>query len=240
VNAKSSAQSENHPDLVSILAESILAKRTARGTAGFVVGIDGKGCSGKSQLSHSLISKLQQLGTECIGACIDDFCTPLATRYGSDFPEGLQVYHCNFDEQTWIEGVIRPYHAIGRVSFDQILLDPRFDSYTNRVQLELAPGGILVAEGLHLRKRAYRDLFDYSILLHVSDEIQLGRALIRDSRERGKTEEEVRSMYSRRYAPSFQHYLREDRPCDSVDVVIDYGNPESPVILGAAEAAEIA
>ena len=226
--------------LVCRLASDILERRQSRGKRGFVVGVDGKGCSGKSRLARALVEELTRRGIKSIRASIDDFCTPYDVRYGSDLPEVLQVYHKNFDEQTWIEGVIRPFSENGELHFDQVMLDPRFNTYTNRVQLKLGTGGILVAEGLHLLKRAYRDLFDFAILLHISDDVQLARALVRDAEERGKSEEEVRFMYSCRYVPSFKHYLREDRPCDSADVVIDCGNPDRPVLLDRAEAARVA
>lgn len=226
-------------DLVGRLSESILEKHRTSAAGGFVVGIDGKGCSGKSQLAGALVAELGRLGVHCIHASIDDFCNPYAVRYASDVPEGLQVYHRNFDERTWIEEVIRPFHSQGVLRFDQVLLDPRSDRYTNRVQLKLDRGGILVAEGLHLRKNAYRDLFDYSVLLHVTDETQLARALIRDSEERGKTSEEVRYMYAHRYVPSFRHYLREDRPFERVDALVDYEDPDRPAFLRVEEAERV-
>jgi len=236
VTTRPVVQLDGPRDLVGRLAESILEKRRLHAGGGFVVGVDGKGCSGKSRLARALVSELLRLGVGCVGASIDDFCNPYAVRYGPGIPEGLQVYHRNFDERTWIDEVIRPFHRRGTLRFDRVLLDPRSDSYTNRVRLELDSNGILVAEGLHLRKRAYRDLFDYSILLHITDETQVARALVRDAEERGKSDEEVRFMYSRRYVPSFRHYLREDLPCESVDVMIDYEHPDRPVLLHGADA----
>jgi len=238
VNTTFLTQPRDHADLVRMLVEDILAKRAGAARDGFIVGVDGKGCSGKSRLTQAFVADLRQRGIECIVASIDDFCTPLEVRYGSDLPEGLQVYHKNFEEEAWIEGVIRPFAEEGELQFDRTLLDPRLNTYTNRVQLELGRDGILIAEGLHLRKTAYRDLFSYAILLHISDQVQLTRALVRDAEERGKTAEEVRFMYSRRYVPSFQHYLREDRPCESADAIIDYENPDRPVFLDGMEAAQ--
>lgn len=240
VNTPRRAQPSSNRDLVSRLAEHILAKRLVDGKKGFIVGIDGKGCSGKSILSGSLVDELRRLGVACISASIDDFCNPRAIRYARDVPEALQVYHKNFDEQKWIEQVIRPFHSEGKLRFDEILLDATSDTYTSRVRLDLHLDGILIAEGLHLYKRAYHDLYNYAILLHITDEIQLARALVRDSRDRGKPEEEIRYKYANRFVPSFKHYLREDRPCEIADAVIDYQIPDCPIMLEEQNAKEIA
>ncbi len=229
-----------HDDLVTWLTGQILDKRLHDGANGFIIGIDGKGCSGKSLLSRALADALRDRGVTTITASIDDFCNPRAVRNAPDIPEGLQVYHRNFNEHTWIEHVLKPFHSAGRLQFDEVQLNPASDLYTHRVCLKLESDGVLIAEGLHLRKRAYRYLFGYSILLHIPDDVQLARALIRDSRDRGKTEQEVRTMYKERYVPSFRHYLLEDRPCEAVDAVIDYQNPDRPVLLDPQYASEMA
>ncbi|MBU1050908.1 hypothetical protein KKG90_12905 [Candidatus Bipolaricaulota bacterium] len=237
---KESLAPSSHDGLVSWLARDILDKRLHDEANGLIVGVDGKGCSGKSLLARALAAELQCHGVAVITASIDDFCNPRAIRNAPDVPEGLQVYHRNFDEQKWIKHVLKPFHSAGRLQFDEVLLDPASDLYTNRVCLNLESDGVLIAEGLHLRKRAHRYLFGYSILLHIPDDVQLARALVRDSRDRGKTEQEVRTMYKERYVPSFRHYLLEDRPCEAVDAVIDYQNPDCPILLDPQYASEIA
>jgi uridine kinase len=239
VDTQRLTQPSDNSDFVTSLARQILARRSQDGARGFVVGIDGKGCSGKSHLSRDVVDALRCHGIRSVAASIDDFCNPQAVRYAPDIPEPLQVYHRNFDEQTWIEEVIHPFCTTGRLRFDKLMLDPRSDSYTNRVQIQLDADDVLIAEGLHLRKKTHAGLFSYSVLLHISDEAQISRALVRDARERGKTEDEVRYMYSHRYVPSFRHYRSEDHPYRTADIVIDFENPNHPAVLDERRVADL-
>jgi len=204
-----------------------------------IVAIEGKGCSGKSLLAGRIAGRVSCLGEASAVASLDDFCNPRATRYSDGNEEGLQVYHQNFDERLWEDEVLRPACRNGRLQFERDLLDARTDTYSNRVSVDLPQGGVLITEGLHVLKKVFRRYFDLALYLHISDELQLERALRRDREERGKSEAEIRYKYKRRFVPSYEHFLKRDCPFEVADLVVDMSTPDRPILLSGEKAKKV-
>ncbi len=224
-----------HNDLINELLELILEKKKKNRTQLFLVGIEGKGCSGKSCLSKSLKQRFNKSIPSQV-ASIDDFCNPRTIRYDNDVPLGLQVYKNNFDDDFFLNKVIKPAYTAQRLEFDKNMLDAASDRYTNHVKISLPEGGVLLVEGLHILKSMYAQYFGFNIFLYISNKEQLTRALVRDTAERKKDAKEIRYKYEHRFVPSYQHFLDHDAPLNKTDLFIDYEDIEMPVIRPVNEA----
>jgi pantothenate kinase-related protein Tda10 len=63
------------------------------------VGIEDKGCSGKSRLATGLRNHILTHGIPAETVSIDDFCNERVICYAKDVKQDIQVYHRNFDEK---------------------------------------------------------------------------------------------------------------------------------------------
>ena len=218
-------------ELMNLLTKFIVEKKEEKRAGLLLVGIEGKGCSGKTRMSSKLKHKLRDIGIPTDTVSIDDFCNPRSVRYDSKVPAGLQVYLNNFNKIEFFNNVIKSAFENQSIEFDKLLLDLSSDSYTNRVKISLPKGGVLLVEGLYLLKEEYGKYFDFSVLLHISDQEQLKRALIRDAEERGKDYDLIIYSYKERYIPSYNYFLNHEDPLKYASVVVDYESIEKPVIV---------
>jgi uridine kinase len=227
-------------NLVDIVAAETLRRATRSATRSSTLAIDGKGCAGKSRLAAEIRMRIAREGVSCAVVSIDDFCNPRSLRYAGDVPEGLQVYERNFDEEALERLVLAPFRSHGCLDVDRAVLDAKTDLYSGRMSVVLPPGSILIAEGLHMLKRRRWAFFDAALFLHISDRLQLERALSRDSAERGKSVDEIVYKYKSRFQPSYSFFLAHDCPCRIADWVVDYEHPDRPIILKGKAAEEVA
>lgn len=191
-----------------------------------IVGIDGKGCSGKSTIAKSIYSAICQLEIPCCAISIDDFCNPRELRYADDILESLQVYHHNFDEELF-DGILETAHSQDQLAIEVMTLHVMSNTYSTPINIHLPPGGILLVEGIHLFKLQRQKYFDLAMMIHIDDEVQLKRALIRDP-DRGVRKEDIVKKYQGRYIPSYRHYLTVDKPFKQADMIIDNNDPADP------------
>lgn len=195
-----------------------------------VVGIDGKGCAGKSHLASSLHNALRDLNINSTYLSIDDFCNKSEIRYGSTIhPEGQWVYYNNFDEDAF-GGILKAAAENKPITYSKNHLDVRTNSFSNPISFRLTGNGVLLAEGLHLFKRKFVSYFDIKILLDISDEEQLKRALVRDI-ERGNSREMILYKYKHRFGPSQEFYLSKDKPFDEADYIINNNDVTNPFLI---------
>lgn len=68
------------------------------------------------------------------------------------------------------------------------------------------------------------------VFLHVSDDVSVARARVRDADELG-SREAVETRYRNRYLPGQALYRQEARPLEHAHVVIDNTVPEAPEVL---------
>ena len=215
-------------NILDTLTSSLLRRKAELGVELLVVGVEGKGCSGKSTLASELCSRAQVSGTAAQTVSLDDFCNPRALRYCSDVEEGLQVYQQNFDEELWTRDVLEPACRDGRLEIDQVLHDPLTDVRDHRVAVHLPHGGLLIAKGIHILKRRFQPYYHYKIFLHISDTEQLRRAHSRDAKARNMTATGIERKYRKRMVPSYAHFLATDHPLESADMILNNEDPSNP------------
>jgi len=192
----------NRPQVIAAIADSVVRLPAARPVR---VGIDGRSAAGKTTLADELAVELRSRRRPCLRASIDDF-----------HPPGYQ--------QRAAAGDFTPesYLAEGydQESFRRLVLDP------------VAPGTILVVDGVFLLLPTLRDQWDLTIWLQIDWQTMLSRAERRDVAWVGSPEG-VRARYQQHWIPRHELYERLVDPERMTDIVVDNNDVDHPVVIRA-------
>lgn len=213
-------------ELLERLIRQVEAIRSSHPVRPVRVGIDGVDAAGKTTLADELGASLQALGRPVVRAGVDDFHHPKAHRYrlGRQSPEGY--FHDSFDVARLRESLLDPLGPGGDRRYRRRAFDYRRDA-TVEAPIELAaPDGLLVFDGIFLQRPELRDCFELTIFLQVPFEVTVSRMVERDGGPHG-----VDHPGNRRYVEGQRIYLRECRPADRADIVIDNADPSAPRFL---------
>jgi uridine kinase len=176
-----------------------------------VVGIDGRGGSGKSTFARTL----ERAGDDVTVVQFDDFYLPLAERHAR-VDRGDTEIGGNFDWRRLRAQVLAP------LSQDEPAVYQRYDWPTDELAEwhRVTQGGIVLVEGNYSTRTEIRDLYDFTIWIDAPHELRLQRGLARggeDTRERWLTE----------WMPEEDRYLEAQDPAAHVQLVLD-GSADSP------------
>lgn len=151
-----------HDELRALLLRSRNARRTR------LVGIDGPGGSGKSTLARALA---RDLFTIVHG---DDFYRPSHERYSGTRAE--RAIAADFDLERLESQVLAP------LSRDQHAQYQRYDWSSDRLGswVDVAPGGVVVVEGVYTTKSTLAAYYDLRVWVECSRATRLRRGLARD------------------------------------------------------------
>lgn len=189
------------------------------------VGIDGVDAAGKTTLADSLAAYLKAQDKPIIRASVDSFHNPKSIRYqkGRNSPEGY--YEDSFNNQAIIDNLLSPLGESGGLKHKKTI----FDSKTNQkvaAPTETAKAdSILIMDGVFLFRPELIRYWDLKIFLEVNFEKVIVRAKNRDG-----SAQEILDRYRRRYIPGQQLYLRDAKPAEKADLVIDNNDFENPTI----------
>lgn len=194
------------------------------------VAIDGVDAAGKTTLADELVDPIEARGRPAIRASIDGFHRPRMERYrrGPDSPRGY--YYDSFDYAAVRATLLDPLGPGGDRRYRRAAFDWRTDRPVE-LPLRRAPAGaILLFDGIFLLRPELSDAWDYCIFLQVDFEEVVRRAMRRDRTE-GSSAADVRARYCRRYIPGQQIYLRQVRPQERADLVVDNNDPAHPRLV---------
>jgi len=168
----------------------------------FFIGISGGSCSGKTFFSRYLRDIIGK--SECLLVQQDSY-------YRDINPEETGGVLPNFDAPEAIDFEKLEQDLLGLKAGKAIDL-PQYDFTTHR-RLEdfvhASPRRVIITEGMLLLGRPeLREIFDVSLYIKCSPEIRLGRRLIRDIKERGRTEESVKIQFEDQVQPSHLEYVQ--------------------------------
>ena len=94
----------------------------------------------------------------------------------------------------------------------------------------LSPTKIILVEGmLILENKALRNLLDIKLFVDTDDDVRLLRRLLRDTRERGRTLEEVAERYLATVKPMHQQFVEPSKRY--ADVIIPEGGENAVALL---------
>jgi uridine kinase len=173
--------------------------------ATLLVGIDGRGASGKSTLARAL---------ECAAGDLtvvefDDFYLPSADRQARAARGDTEIGG-DFDWRRLRDQVLLP------LTRDRPAEYQRYDWPGDRLAewLTVPVGGTVVVEGNFCTRRELFGLYDYTLWVEAPHELRLERGVRRggpDTRERWLTE----------WMPEEERYLEAEQPAGRVDLVLD-------------------
>jgi uridine kinase len=199
-------------DMTRDIVERLRVLHRSRPTV--LVAIDGPGGAGKSALAGRLADDLAATGINAHIVRFDDFFLPSAERSRVAVPE--KPVGGDFDWARLRDQVLAPIRA-GRPA-----LYARYDWDRDALTTTRAvpAGGIVIVEGVYCSRRELASGYDLRIWVDCPREIRLARGLERDG-------EEARSRWEDDWMPSEDRYVREHRPHELADLIVDTG-PEQP------------
>jgi len=173
------------------LALVIMLERLDGRTETCWVGIDGRGGSGKTAFAE----RLHRLIPTAVVIHVDDFFRP-----------GVE----GWDRDGFCTQVVGPVMA-GRTG--------RYRCWDWAAQregewLDVAPGGVLVVEGVSATDRRLGIGWELTVWLDTPAEVRWRRVMERDG-------EAWRDTWLNVWIPSEDAYVREQRPQDRVDLIVD-------------------
>jgi uridine kinase len=183
-----------------------------------MIGIAGPSGSGKTELACRLVEALA--GRSATLLPLDHYYRDLA---------GLEPAlrdERNFDHPDALdrELLVRQLAALARGAEVEMPVY-RFETHTRAGGVRrVRPGQVVVVDGLYsLYWAAVRDLLQLKLFVDAGHETCLARRIARDVRERGRTEESVRTQYERTVRPMYERHVRPTR--EFADVVLNGDAP---------------
>jgi uridine kinase len=169
--------------------------------APYLVGIAGASCSGKTVLATRLRESTP--GGPATILALDSYYRDLSRLT----PDQRAVW--NFDVPEALDSALLLQHLRALLSgsaIDKPIYD--FSTHTRAAGTErVEPAPFIIIEGLFvLYWREIRDTLGTKVFIAVPDEVCLARRIARDMRERGRTEESVRTQYTATVRPMYQKY----------------------------------
>jgi uridine kinase len=194
------------------------------------VAIDGIDAAGKSTLADELAPLIEARGRPVIRASVDGFHHPRSVRYrcGPDSPRGY--YEDSFDYVALRSALLDPLGPYGNRRYRRAVFDVRSDTPLSLVTEEASASAILLFDGVFLLRPELAYQWDYRILVSVTKEIALQRAVRRDLPLFGSPEA-IQARYERRYFPGQELYYRLARPQEQADVIVDNNDPTNPALM---------
>ncbi len=175
----------------------------------YLIGVAGRSGSGKSELAYYLAARLG--GTVL---SLDHYYHDLAhlpfeerARQNFDHPDSI-----DFDLAERQLAQLKEGAAVWRPDYD-------FATHTRRTaRHRIQPRALLLVDGIFALHPRLLGLYDTRVYVDLEEAACLERRLARDTRERGRTEESVRSQWRETVEPMSRAFVL---PCrDRADVVV--------------------
>ena len=181
----------------------------------YLIGVAGPSCSGKTELSRSLVAQLDATLVQ-----LDWYYFDLSGRSMEDRAR------VNFDAPAALDETLF-FQQLHELATGNTIERPVYDfaTHTRLPQVErVAPSRYIVVEGLFvLYWERVRQLFGTKVFVDLDDDVCLERRICRDTRERGRTRESVVRQFRETVVPMARLYVRPARTL--ADIVVPGDNP---------------
>jgi uridine kinase len=196
------------------------------------VAVDGVDASGKTTFADALADAVRP-SRPVVRATVDRFHRPRSERLrrGALSPEGC--YRDSFDHDALWRELLSPFGPEGSGQHRTGVHDHESDIPSFAPVEPSAVDAALLVDGVFLQRPELRAAWDVVVLLTVTDEEVLRRAVARDARTLGSAQA-VLERYRRRYLPAQALYEAEAEPHRRADWVVDNEDPSSPVLVARA------
>ena len=167
-----------------------------------IVGVAGASASGKTTVCEHIRKSIKSVA-----------CIPLDSFYkGLEVGEDPKTY--NFDHPNAF-GIQECLQAVKTLKSGQPVRIPIYDfvKHCRKAETRLVePADIIIIEGiLVLYWSELRDLMDLKIYMLTDPDTCLIRRTLRDTKERGRTYQEVFDQYVKFVKPSYKEFVKETR-----------------------------
>ena len=188
-----------------------------------IIGIAGGSGSGKTTLVERLC---EQFGEDVSVLTHASYYTPRPDLTDEE-RDGLNLDHpASFDTDRLISDLedLIAGKTVQVPVYDFAIQDRLEETRT------LSPTKIILVEGmLILENKALRNLLDIKLFVDTDDDVRLLRRLLRDTRERGRTLEEVAERYLATVKPMHQQFVEPSKRY--ADVIIPEGGENAVALL---------
>eukprot|EP00826_Nyctotherus_ovalis_P029507 TRINITY_DN2332_c0_g1_i10.p1 TRINITY_DN2332_c0_g1~~TRINITY_DN2332_c0_g1_i10.p1 ORF type:complete len:402 (+),score=116.74 TRINITY_DN2332_c0_g1_i10:162-1367(+) len=187
-----------------------------------VIGVAGGTASGKTSICHII---MEQIGKgQCVLLQLDSFYKPLTEEENKN----LQSY--NFDHPNALDFDLVD-KCLQRLVESKGTKVPLYDFKTNDRYGEktVESASVVLFEGiLTFYQEHIRDLMDLKIFVNTDDDVRLGRRLVRDIKERGRTIESVITQYNSNVKKSYDEFIKPTMK--HADIIIPRGRENAVAI----------
>ncbi|KXJ98770.1 MAG: Uridine kinase [Parcubacteria bacterium OLB19] len=220
--------SYNNTDIFDRMVDGIL---NISSNKAIIVAIDGVDASGKTNFAKKLYKSLRLKHSDVLLASVDDFHNQRLVRYakGVNSPEGF--YFDSFNYSKLKDLLLDPFK--NNRKFVQLkYFDCDSDKEVFVKKTRISPSTILIVEGIFLHRPNLIKYWDYSFFLKVDFDVALERNINRETDKfRIGNIDKIISRYRTRYQPGQQLYIKDSRPEEKSDIVIDNSNYTLPIVI---------
>jgi uridine kinase len=193
------------------------------------VAIDGGGNAGKTTLADELMIQLNNLGRTVIRSTIDGFHNPpeVRRRQGKYSPKGYFEDSYNYPKLK--QFLLDPLGPNGNLRYRESIYNFKISRPTKSRFKKAAIDSILLFDGIFLMNEHLNSYWDYKVYVDASFENTMQRAIIRDNKLFGGTENVIQ-LYKKRYIPGQEMYLSMRNPIGASDIVLNNNDYRNPIV----------
>lgn len=206
-----------------------LRARTRTRAGRTLVGIDGVDGAGKTTFANELAGLVAECGNEVIRISLDDYLNPQSIRYaqGRTSPQGF--YEDSYDYVKFHDEVLEPLGREGSGRYRTAAYDLAHETPV-RSPWRVAPDdAVVIIDGIFLHRHEFatsrtKKVWDISVWLEVPFEEAFRRL-----HDRVGMSENPLDPGNARYYEGELYYIKECRPAEKADLVLDNARPHAPV-----------
>jgi uridine kinase len=196
------------------------------------VAIDGVDAAGKTMLADELALPIAESGRGVIRATVDGFHQPREIRYqlGINSPEGY--YRDSFNYDALLKHLLIPLGPGGDCRYQQQVYDYRIEAPIQDRVYSAPRESVLLFDGIFLLRPELFESWDFSIFIEVDFTVSVSRAVARNLflHSGPVNVDALMERYQQRYIPGQQIYLRESKPKERANCVLDNNDLAKPIL----------
>jgi len=189
----------------------------------FLIGVAGGTGSGKTTLTHNIISRLKRKPVAVLRA---DWYYREQTEIPPDLRAGL-----NYDHPDALEFDLLTAH-LEKLRKGKVVDAPRYNFVTHNRMTETArvePTPVIITEGILLfADEKLRELFDLRIFVETAADLRLVRRLKRDIEQRGRSFESCIGQYLDTVRPMHENFVEPTK--QYADIIVPASGPNEKAI----------
>lgn len=187
-----------------------------------LVAVDGVDGAGKTTFADVLAAELRAAGVPVVRTSIDGFHRPRAERYrqGRTSPAGF--FEDSFDVAAFRSAVVEPLRPGGDRRVRTAVFDHRLDRPVAVPPVEVAPGTVVLVDGIFLHRDELAEAWDLSVWLEVPFTTSFRRMAARDGCPADPDHPD-----NARYRDGQLLYLARCHPRERATVVLDHDDVPS-------------